>query len=140
MTKPKQTIEPNKILLEQQVFTGLLPPPDMLKNYDKIYQGMAHEIVELAQEAQKHYIFMERQEARRNFLSLIFSFILGIVGQIGSILITLAGFYMAYFYINAGEPTLGYWTAGSSAVICGYLIWWKVKTIDKDKTLKNKDN
>ncbi|MBR1602872.1 MAG: hypothetical protein IJ667_05480 [Synergistaceae bacterium] len=65
-------------------------------------------------------------------LNLIFGFILGFVGQLGSIIITLAGFYTAYYYIQAGEAKLGYCTALISAAICGYLIWWKIKENSKN--------
>ena len=131
MKRPAKPQE--EVLVTQQIYQGPLPPPKVLESYDKIRPGTAQEIMELAQEAQRHSIFMDRQEVRREFWSLTLGFILGLVGQLGSIAITLAGFYMAYFYIKAGEPTLGYWIAGSATVICGYLIWWKVQETKKDK-------
>lgn len=126
-------LKPTKIAITREIYEGALPPPEMLRSYEKIRAGTAQEIIEMAQEAQRHYIFMDKQEVKREFLNLIFSFILGFIGQIGSIAITLSGFYMAYFYIQAGEPKLGYGTAISATAICGYLIWWKVKETSQDR-------
>jgi Predicted membrane protein len=127
------------VLLSQQTYEGPLPPPKVLDAYEKIYPGAAREIIELAKKAQDHKIDMDRQAARYALRDSMFGFILGVLGQIGVLLITLGGFCMAYFYIKAGEPKLAYLTASSSTVICGYLIWWKTRNVDQDSTQKQEN-
>ena len=134
--KPLPSLPQEGFVMTRQTFEGPLPPPEQLKAYEKVQPGISLEILELAKEAQKHSIYIERQDMRRALLNLIFNFILGLIGQIGSIAITLGGYYMAYYYIKAGEPRLGYLTASIASVVCGYLIWWKTKEINKDRGKK----
>ena len=126
------------VLLSQQTYEGPLPPPKVLDAYEKIHPGAAREIIELAKEVQAHRINMDRQAARYAMRDSMLGFILGVLGQIGVLLVTLGGFGMAYFYIRAGEPKLAYLAASSSTIICGYLIWWKTHNVTQDMTQKQK--
>jgi uncharacterized membrane protein len=130
----KKTVsrEQKDILLSQR-YEGPLPLPDLLRAYDKVLNGAAREIIDMAKEHQAHVIWMDQAGIRQARLELIFYFVLGFMGQIGSILITLSGFYMSYVYIKTGEPALGYSVAGISAIICSYLIWWKTRSQAKEK-------
>ena len=120
----------DQFVLAQKVHEGPLPPPETLKAYEKVLPGAAREILEMAKEHQSHIVWMDREGVRQAFWQLILSFVLGLVGQIGSLLITLSGFYMAYLYIKAGEPRLGYAVAVAAMGVCGYLIWWKTRQKD----------
>lgn len=124
-----QPSEQEKIVLTRQVYEGILPPPEMLKAYEKIHEGAAREIFDLVKEQQAHLRWMDRQGVRESFIQLILSFALGLLAQIGTMAITLSGFYMAYIYIEAGEPKLGYAVASVFTIICGYLVWWKTRNV-----------
>lgn len=92
------------VLLSQQTYEGPLPPPKVLEGYDKVHPGAAQEIIELAKKAQDHKIDMDRQAARYALRDSMFGFILGVLGQIGVLLITLGGFCMAYFISRLENP------------------------------------
>lgn len=98
------------------IFQGPLPPPNILEEFERIKPGAAQEIIEMASREQEHQIFMEKSKLNYANKNLTFNFILGLIGQIGTIVITLVGFFMAFLYIKAGEATLGYLVALISTV------------------------
>jgi len=139
MSKEIKPINHEKQVLTQ-IFQGPLPPPNILEEFERIKPGTAQEIIEMASREQEHQIFMEKSKINYANKNLIFNFILGLIGQIGTIVITLVGFFMAFLYIKAGEATLGYLVALISTAISGYLIWWKVRSNSQqeNKTKKKK--
>ena len=122
--------------ITQQVYQGPLPPPKVLEAYEKVLPGTAEKILGMALRSQEHVIFMDRQGAKHSFWRLILGFIVSFGGQLSSTVIALVGYYMAYLYVTAGEPALGYGVAGTSTVLCGYLIWWKERSSHKDENKK----
>jgi uncharacterized membrane protein len=121
------------LIIASQFHEGPLPTPEVMKAYDEICPGAARDILEMAKTHQSHDVWMDQRDMRRLMRQDIFSFILGLIGQLGSIAITVLGFCMSYIYIKAGEPKLGYSTAAIAITICGYLIWWKTHTSDNEE-------
>ena len=91
------TEELKKALVERQeggsfimkAFSGPLPPPDILRDYEDIQSGLANRIVSMAEEEQKH-----RQKVKKIVIEgiivkrhrgQIFAFIVCIVATIGGI-------------------------------------------------------
>ncbi len=118
----------------QQIYQGPLPPSKEFDAYDKTRPGTADDIIEIAHNSQRiaekaldHQMYMDRQEVSISKRKLWLMFILGLVGQIGSILVTLAGYFMAYLCIKEGAFRLASVIALSTTAISGCLIWWKSK-------------
>ena len=134
----KQEGQESQLRFLTQVYQGPLPPPRILEEYEKIKPGAAQEIFDMAHKAQEHQISMEK--ARMNYANrnLAFNFILGLVGQIGTIAITLTSFIMAFVFMQFGAVKLGYLVASVSTIVTGYLIWWKVSEADKKNKRKKK--
>lgn len=61
-TKPEQTVT------QIQTFTGPLPHPSALKEYDSVLPGIAERIVSMAETEAKHRHRMDNEKARQNEL------------------------------------------------------------------------
>ena len=64
-----------------QEFSGPLPPPNVLKQYDIICPGAAERILSMAERQSEHRQNIEnkmiKSEARDSFLGVVFAFLLG---------------------------------------------------------------
>jgi uncharacterized membrane protein len=113
------------------LFEGPLPDPQTLRSYKEIYPDSVKVIFDLTKDYQNHVINMEILAAKTTKIDVLLSFLLGFTGQIGTLIISMSGFLLAYF-----RPELGKAGFSFSATVCGYLIWWKTwgrkrKVIDK---------
>lgn len=87
-----QIIEQNTLRL----FSGPIPPPDILEKYEKIFPGIADRVIKLTenqsshrQEIEKFVIKSQQQQSGRG---QIFAFVLAIVALIISLVATLCGY------------------------------------------------
>ena len=98
MSEETKKIEEKKhsLSLQQQIYQGPLPPPKILEEYEKIKKGAAKEIFEMARKAQEHNIFQEEKRINLVEKKMKYNFIFGLIGQIGTIVITLVGYFSAF--------------------------------------------
>lgn len=65
-------------------FSGPMPPPEMLREYDEVLPGLANRIVTLAENQSNHRIRLERRVTTSNIwrahLGQVFAFVLAIAG------------------------------------------------------------
>ena len=77
----------------QERYSGILPPPDMLKHFDEIIPGAAERILVMAENQAKHRQKIETtivsSGTRDSLIGLIFGFLLGIATIIGGVIIAL---------------------------------------------------
>lgn len=68
----------------QMAFSGPIPPPEVLRNYDQILPGAAERIMAMAEKQSTHRHKLEENylatEARNSLLGIIFALLLGITG------------------------------------------------------------
>ena len=96
MNEKNELQKNNKTLIrrEEIMFTGPLPPPQLLKEYDNIVPGAAKIIIDTAEKQSTHRQELEKKvidsDINNSKLGLIFGFIIGIVGIIvGAIIIAI---------------------------------------------------
>lgn len=121
-------------LVHQSIsFSGPLPPPEVLENYDKVYPGAAKIIIEMAQKQSSHRQELEKSvitsDIKNSRLGLYFGFIIGLVGIVaGAIIIStgqaIAGGFLSTISIGSLVGTFVYGSQGRK----------------KERTEKMKDN
>lgn len=89
-----QSQEPNQVLLAQAIhseFSGPLPPPEILAQYEKIFPGASERIFQMAENQASHRRSMETNNlnlaARDSLFGIIFGFIIAMTGIIGGIIV-----------------------------------------------------
>ena len=100
VAKPNQSVEIASVTQRTATWSGPLPPPPVLKQYDDLVPGAAERMVRITESQAEHRIRMESAvilgDARRSAAGLIFAFIL-------SLLIISLGAYAVIW----GNPWVG---------------------------------
>ncbi|MEA5581722.1 DUF2335 domain-containing protein [Nodularia harveyana UHCC-0300] len=88
-----------KRLEAMSMFSGPLPPPEILKAYDLVQPGLAVEIFDMAKKQSQHRMEMEKTvingDSKRSWLGLIFGFILASICIGSSTFLILQGHDLA---------------------------------------------
>jgi len=113
-----------------QVFSGPLPPPKQLKEYNDVLPGAADRILKMAERQSEHRQRMEEQIVNANtkdsHLGVIFAFILGA-------LIIGGGIYLAAI----GHPYGTWFSFGGVATLVGVFVYG-TRSSQKERIKKNK--
>ncbi len=76
-------------------FSGPMPPPHILEQYDKIVPGAAERIISLAEKQSDHRRGLENRvinsDIQNSRLGLIFAFVIGVIGVGGGIFAAILG-------------------------------------------------
>lgn len=101
LSKDNQCLEPNGestigLLLQSiQHFSGPLPSPEILKEYNKILPDAAERIFKMAEKAQDHYEITERKivdlEIKKVSRGQILAFLIAITGIAGAVVCAFLG-------------------------------------------------
>lgn len=88
--KPQQ----NPVAVLQQVsFSGPLPPPSILRQYDEVVPGAAERIIKMAEDQSKHRQELEnaviKSDISNSKSGLLFGFVIGMSGVIGSVVLVM---------------------------------------------------
>ena len=99
---PRNNSNDNGVVVHQQSvqsFSGPLPPPSVLKQYDDIVPGAAERIIKMAEEQFVHRTTIEKEviisDIKRSKLGQRFGFIIAIVGLLVALFVTLKGYEVA---------------------------------------------
>lgn len=103
---PTQVIEVQELASS---FSGPLPPPDLLLEYDRVLPGLADRIVAMAEMEGRERRALQRRIVRLSELGLI-----------AAIIITLAILWIAWDLIDSGATAEGF---GSILLAIGSLLW-----------------
>ncbi|WP_291648957.1 DUF2335 domain-containing protein [Clostridium sp.] len=83
-----------KIAVRSESFSGPIPHPKILNDYDMICPGAADRIIKMAENQMDHRHSMEgsflRAHSRNSFLGIVFAFALGLVITVGGILCVMS--------------------------------------------------
>lgn len=110
-------------IMEARNFSGPLPPPDVLREYEEILHGSAHRIFTMAETQQSHRIRLESlavpaREKRANR------------GQIFALTVSLAGLAVAAYAVGQGEEWAAIAIGGADlAVLAGLFLSARVSVI-----------
>jgi uncharacterized membrane protein len=84
-----------QVQIIQPEFSGPLPPPTILAQYDRIVPGAAERIITMAEEQSRHRRSMESQRVVSDItdarLGLRYGLVIGLAAIIGGVTISLAG-------------------------------------------------
>jgi uncharacterized membrane protein len=82
--------------VKAELYAGPLPHPDILEKFEKVVPGSADRIIKQAERQTEHRISIEskviQSDITNSRIGLIFGFILGLVGVLGGIYLTINGF------------------------------------------------
>ena len=86
--KPEQ-----KIIQQEQTihFSGPLPPPQILEQYNKIIPGSAERIIKMAEQQATHRMALEKTDSNNSKKGVYFAFIIGVTGITGAVILGLFG-------------------------------------------------
>lgn len=79
------------IAARYESFSGPLPSPDVLERYEQILPGAAERIITMAEAEQSHRHTIERKDYAEAKLGQVFGFVLGALGLIGSVFVSILG-------------------------------------------------
>jgi uncharacterized membrane protein len=75
--KPSKT---NQITVtETSLYSGKLPPPDMMEKYNSIDSTFAGRIIKMAEEEQKHVHSIENKQLKVSFMMATFGILAGLI-------------------------------------------------------------
>lgn len=96
-TQPNQT--PSVSLSRTEVFSGPLPHPNILAQYEAIVPGAAERIIVMAENQSRHRIAMEdrviQSDIRNSKYGQIFGFIIAVLGLVISCVLVLTGYTLS---------------------------------------------
>ena len=98
--------KPNSITAVRQEFSGPLPPPNVLQEYDRIVPGAAERILVMAEQQSANRRELERCVIRANSRNETLSII-------AAVIVVLGAFAWATYAVAKGQSA-----KGSAAVIC----------------------
>lgn len=91
-------------LTMEEYFSGPLPHPDILRDYEKILPGSADRILKMAEAQSEHRQNLEKTvlatNSRDSLLGIIAAFILGVIGLAGGIYAVLKGAVAAGTFVT----------------------------------------
>jgi uncharacterized membrane protein len=124
LAKPLQVLPvappPVNFIATSSSFSGPIPPPHILKQYDEAIPGGANRVVEMAEKQSEHRRILEAKvvesDINRSRLGLLAGFIITLV--VGGIVVAMNGEPAAGATI-AGIPTAGSLVYLSLGVLCG---------------------
>ena len=83
------------VSIENSLWSGPVPPPEVLEKYDNVVPGAANRILEMAEKQAAHRIHLEKtvvhEDSKRSYLGLIAGFILSATIIIGGIYLIAVG-------------------------------------------------
>jgi uncharacterized membrane protein len=118
-------------IVQEDSFSGPLPHPKHLAEYDRVLPGAANRIIAMAEKEQEH-----RHEWENRALKFDFSY--SILGILLGFLIALALLILAYVSSRAGHPTvsLAFLAASTVGMVASFIkgrSWLKDAKPDADK-------
>lgn len=124
-----------RLMVARSYFSGPLPPPKQLEEYEKILPGAADRILKMAERQSSHRQKMEemivRSNTRDSHYGVVFAFLLGLV-------IICGGIYLA----SIGHPYGTWFSFGGVATLIGVFVYGtrssRKERTEKVKQQKNK--
>lgn len=105
--KPKSEVVENRIRVASAQFSGPLPPPSILSNYDQIVPGAAERIITMAEEQAKHRRKLEADVIKSDIVNSKRGILAGLIVVLGaltaSVIISLKGQQIAGSIIGVGS-------------------------------------
>ncbi|PIR13015.1 hypothetical protein COV49_03565 [Candidatus Falkowbacteria bacterium CG11_big_fil_rev_8_21_14_0_20_39_10] len=100
----KQTNKNHSIIARQSSFSGPIPPPQFLEQYDRVVPGAAKIIIDMAHSQTEHRQELEKKvigsDILNSRLGLIFGFLIGMTGIISGVIIISKGQVFAGSFIS----------------------------------------
>lgn len=102
----KLQLQKSSMTIQRSMHSGPLPSPDVLREYDDIYPGLANRIVCMAEEQSAHRREIEKiavkSGSRDSLLGLIFGFLIGIATIFVGYLLGINGNVVSSSVIGTG--------------------------------------
>lgn len=96
----------HSIIAQQSSFSGPIPPPQFLEQYDKVVPGAAKIIIDMANNQAEHRQDLEKKvigsDILNSRLGLVFGFVIGMTGIITGALVVVSGQVIAGLIVSGG--------------------------------------
>lgn len=126
----------SKLTMEKSVhYSGPIPPPDVLAQYERVLKGSADRILSMAEMQMTHRQELEKKALTANSIN-------SILGTVSGLMIGLAGMGTGAYCIHLGQNAYGIASLfGTIASLAGVFIYGKrsnrKEMIEKQKVMMN---
>jgi uncharacterized membrane protein len=110
---------PGGLQLIEQQYSSLIPPPSMMKEYEKIHPGATERLFSLAESQVKHRQEREIEEQNIRKLVIIREHHATMLGQISSFVLISMGLVSGLYLIINDKPASGFATILGPLAIIG---------------------
>ena len=107
-----EDVAEQQMLIEASAWSGPLPKPDILRQYNEILPGAADRILKMAEEQQKHHHNQDRLQLDMYLTALRSDSRRSNLGLAAGLLVTLMGLGGGIFLVYAGHDAAGAAIAG----------------------------
>ena len=132
---PKSTQQDETVRIIQQLshFSGPLPSPENLLNYDRIIPGTANRIIEMAEKNQEQRLYVDRIMAESDVKK-------SLRGQIFGFAVAVIAFTVATICAFLNQKEIGIASIGFSlvSIVSTFVLGRKSKEIPKNKVKNRK--
>lgn len=91
--KEIQTINNNQVIEHREIFSGPIPHPQLLEQYERIVPGAAETIIKMASTQSEHRQYLEKKvissDVVNSKIGLVFGFVIGMVGILSGVFVIL---------------------------------------------------
>jgi uncharacterized membrane protein len=95
------------VSLRQEIFSGPLPDPSTLKEYEELLPGSAERVIDMAERAIVHHQEMEAKQVENDAISNREAWSRSRLGAILGCIVALAFAGVSLGFVLAGHPTAG---------------------------------
>ena len=112
-------------------YSGPIPPPAMLEQYDKIVPGAAERILKMAEEQSEHRRSLEKKAIHSDSRN-------SIMGIVSALVITLSALCVVVYAITAGQAEVAKFVAGGVIVslVSAFIYGTRSRRLERQSRLK----
>ncbi|HEY4520955.1 MAG TPA: DUF2335 domain-containing protein [Candidatus Paceibacterota bacterium] len=121
LSEQNKNSEARGMLVQHQEFSGPLPPPEVLRQFDQVVPGAAERIIKMAEQQFAHRTELEKKvidsDIRQSTQGQVLGFTIAIVGLLVSAIISIYGSELVGGFIGVGTlaSLVGVFMYGSRA-------------------------
>lgn len=122
----------NQLKVRQEFqYTGPIPPPAMLEQYNKIVPGAAERILRMAEDQSSHRRTLEKKAIDTDSRN-------SILGIMSALVITMSSFGLAAYAIKMGQSDAGKFIGGASflSLVGAFIYGTRSRRIERESKLK----
>ncbi len=97
----------NQVVVQERHFSGPLPHPEILRQYDELAPGLSERIVRMAEQEGEHRRELENEAVEIERVKVEYAWREVVVGQVFALVIALSGIIAGGIVAVKGQPAAG---------------------------------